>query len=682
MAENKKYVELLWHQKYDKIVLGEKAPIEKPNLPFQVVETINKPRIKGGITTSLFPEDEWPENYPKDWKNLLIWGDNKLVMSSLIKQRRLWDREEKGIDLIYIDPPFFTGADFTIRTKLGDEAIEKEPSIIEERAYSDTWSNGIASYLKYMYERLVLMRELLAENGSIYVHLDWHVGHYVKVMMDEIFGAENFVNEIVWRKTNSPKAQTKGLGTQHDIIFIYAKNVGACNINPVYREPDDEYLKSFIHDDHDGKGPYQTTALIAGGLQRTSGRKVFEFRGIKAPWLYSLENLERFWQEGRIYKTKSGYRLKVYLKDIPGQIVSDLWVDKEVNPLQGQSQEALAFDTQKPEALLKRIIFASSNPGDLVADFFCGSGTTLAVAEKLGRRWIGCDLSKFAIQVTRKRLLDIHNSKDLLDEKKNQYGKLARPFELWNIGNYETVYWQERQDKYLAFVLKLYQTQPLTGFRYLHGRKGDRSVHVGPLNAPVTMEEVEKVVIECRSNNFNKADVLGWEWSYEVNELAKALAKENGVDLKLVQIPYVNEIKSSLVDFDLQLLKVPDQIIEKDLAGHVKFSEVAYLEIETGVIGNEATLKITDFQLAPTAELAEIASKIKDSRELIDYWAIDWDYKGDTFHNQWQSFRTKKNPRVDYEAKHKYDEQREYQIMVKVVDVFGNDTNKVVEVKL
>ena len=172
MENNKKYVELLWASKYNKFERGERLPIEKPNLPFQVVETINKPRLKdleGGLfdSSQFYPESKYPENYPIDWKNKLIWGDNKLVMSSLIKQG--WAGK---INLIYIDPPFFTGADFTIRTKLGDEAIEKEPSIIEERAYKDTWSDGIASYLKYMYERLVLLRELLAENGSIYVHLD------------------------------------------------------------------------------------------------------------------------------------------------------------------------------------------------------------------------------------------------------------------------------------------------------------------------------------------------------------------------------------------------------------------------------------------------------------------------------------------------------------------------------
>jgi len=632
MQNNKKYVELLWHQKYDKMELEEKIPIEKPNLPFQVVETINKPRrLQKGLGDFEESLKHWPENYPKDWKNLLIWGDNKLVMSSLIKQG--WAGK---INLIYIDPPFFTGSDFTIRTKVGDEKIEKVPSIIEERAYKDTWSGGIASYLKYMYERLVLMRELLAENGSIYVHLDWHVGHYVKVMMDEIFGYENCRNEIVWCYTG-PARKVKDFADKHDIILRYIKgDKPVFNIDKI-RIP---YSESFLSRRKYAEG---TGGIYAGKFDREED-ELKEYRKGKIP--------EDWWD------------------DIPagGQISRD---------------ELLGFDTQKPEKLLKRIILASSNSGDIVADFFCGSGTTGAVAEKLGRRWMMSDLSKFAIQVTRKRLLDIHNSKDLLNDKgKKEYDKIARPFELWNIGNYETIYWQEKEEEYLSFMLKLYQARLLTGFRYLHGTKGDRIVHIGPLNAPVTMEEVEKVVVECRNNKFNKADVLGWEWSYEVNELSKEMAKKNGVDLKLIQIPSVNEIKSALVGFDLQLLKIPDQIVEKELAKYVKFPEVAYIELETKIKGNELNLDITDFQLPPTAELAEIASKVNDTRELVDYWAIDWDYKGDTFHNQWQSFRVKKNPKVDYEAKHRYEDSGEYQVMVKVVDVFGNDTNKILKVQM
>ncbi len=464
----------------------------------------------------------------------------------------------------------------------------------------------------------------MAENGSIYVHLDWHVGHYVKVMMDEIFGYENFVNEIVWCYTRPAAPNQQNFSRVHDILLWFTKG------------------QNYVFNPNRVRIPYAKSSVARAGYAGKASKMT----------------------AGEPVKLKEG-----------GKIPEDWW---NIPMLKGNSEEFLSFGTQKPEALLKRIILASSNEGDIVADFFCGSGTTLAVAEKLGRRWIGCDLSKFAIQVTRKRLLDIHNSKDLENEDE-KYGKRARPFEIWNIGNYETVYWQERQDEYLAFMLKLYQAQPLTGFRYIHGRKGDRAVHIGPLNAPVTMEEVEKVVIECRANGFNKADVLGWEWSYEVNELAKELARKNGVELKLIQMPSVNEIKSSLVGFDLNLLKVPDEAVEKELLKHIKFAEVAYLEIETNVEGNEVTLKITDFQVPPTAELAEIASKVKDSRELIDYWAIDWDYKGDTFHNQWQSFRTKKNPRVEFEAKHKYEKPGEYQIMVKVIDVFGNDTNKVLK---
>ncbi|MBT9159483.1 MAG: DNA methyltransferase [Dehalococcoidia bacterium] len=370
MPDNKKYVELLWAEKYDRYEKGEKKPIEKPNLPFQVVETVNKPRIKGGYTISFFPEDEYPANYSKDWKNLLIWGDNKLVMSSLIKQG--WVGK---INLIYIDPPFFTGSDFTIRTKIGDEAIEKEPSIIEERAYKDTWSGGIASYLEYMYERLVLMRELLAENGSIYVHLDWHAGHYVKVMMDEVFGpgGENklgFRNEISWcYRTGGAPSKEADFPKKHDIILFYSKNA-----NPKFNKLKERvyYEKPFFTSLRDASGRYYADVLLRDVLQ------------------------------DKITLVLNNSKL----------------LTVNVKPVINVSAECLNFLTQKSEGLLQVLLMATTDPGDIVADFFCGSGTTLATAEKLGRKWIGSDLSKFAIQVTRKRLLDIHNSKDLTENEK------------------------------------------------------------------------------------------------------------------------------------------------------------------------------------------------------------------------------------------------------------------------
>ncbi|HPD34533.1 MAG TPA: site-specific DNA-methyltransferase, partial [Candidatus Kapabacteria bacterium] len=359
--------------------------------------------------------------------------------------------------------------------------------------------------------------------------------------------------------------------------------------------------------------------------------------------------------------------------------IDDVW---DLSGVFNMGNEYLGYSTQKPEELLKRIILASSNEGDIVADFFCGSGTTLAVAEKLGRRWIGSDLSKFALQITRKRLLDIADSKSLQDEK-SKYGQNARPFVIQSIGNYELEQWSSKEDEYLEFILKLYQAQPMMGFGILHGRKQDRAVHVGPIKSPVTMEEIEQALYQCRMNNFNKLDVLGWEWGLNVNELAKVMAKDKGVDLKLLQIPAINEIKSALVGVDLKLLKIPNEVVEKELLKHIRFAELAYLEVGTEIKGKSVKIIIKDFQIPPTQEISNIIQSVKDWSDLIDYWAIDWDYDGVTFHNQWQSFRKKKGTGINITSeRHNYESDgrgaKERTIMIKVVDVFGNDTNKIV----
>ena len=474
------------------------------------------------------------------------------------------------------------------------------------------------------------MRDLLADNGSIYIHLDENVSHYVKVVCDEVFGYNNFVNEIIWSYQRWT-GNTNSFQRMHDTIFLYVKNKNNYTFN-MLTEPYSEKSK------HKGK---------------------------------------------RISEAKDGKIIsQVYTEDTSRiKAKKDVW---EISYINSQALERLGFPTQKPEELVKNMVMASSNPGDIVADFFCGSGTTLAVAEKLGRSWIGSDLSKYAIQVTRKRLLDINNSKDLVDEKKDKYGKPARPFELWNIGNYELAYWKENPQDYLSFMIKLYEAKPLNGFRYIHATKGQRAVHIGSSNSPVSMDEIRNFISECISNNFDKADVLGWEWNYEVNELAKKIAEREGLDLRLIQIPNVNELKSALAgtNFDLKLLKIPDQVIEKNLIPSVKFNELAYLCISKSIFEREITLKIEDFNLKPSPDVLDALKNLKDTRQLIDYWAIDWDFKGDTFHNQWQSYRTKKDLRVEYEAKHKYEESGEYQIMMKVVDVFGNDTNKILKVKI
>jgi len=482
----------------------------------------------------------------------LLRGDKSSGISSLAGK----------INLIYIDPPFFTGSDFSVKAVVGNEEVEKEPSIIEQRAYIDTWSQGIASYLKYMYERLVLMRELLADDGSIYVHLDWHVGHYVKVLMDEIFGAENFRNEIVWQRDAVGKGAKKTSyqwSRELDNILFYSKSDKITFNQPSREHLIQTQLKEFRYKDCDGR--------------------LFKIVNIGDYTEKSIAELEK---ENLIYKSSTGKIYKKYYLDEFYLAIGSLWNDIP-NISHGINPERLDYATQKPENLLKRIILASSNPGDLVADFFCGSGTTGAVAEKLSRRWIMSDLSKFSIQVARKRLLDIHHSKDLLDEKKKEYGSPARPFEILNVGNYSIGDWKEKEEGFVSFVLQLYQAKPLTGFNYIHGEKEKRAVHIGTLSAPVTVDEIKTVVDECNNNNFKFLDVLGLEWGYEVNELAKAMAKKKKVDLRLIQIPSYNELSAALVGFDLNLFKIPDEIVEEKIAKNIKFLELPYLELETKI---------------------------------------------------------------------------------------------------
>lgn len=634
------------HYKVDLIWEGKELNFDRPVLPLEKVETINQPRTSGEGQITLWGEDlqapDYPSNYPKDWKNILIWGDNKLAMLALLKgDPDLGIPPMAGkINLIYIDPPFFTGADFSFKTQIGNDEITKEPSFIEEKAYRDMWKGGIATYLQYMYERLVLMRELLAENGSIYVHLDQSIGHYVKVILDEIFGFENFLGEVVWYRYNKIPDKTKKLFFKmHDTILHYAKTKGAHVFNSVL-SPTGRTIKRKKMKKIDGK-------------------------------IATIEEYTIYEQE--ILLTRS---------------VIDFIPDINI----GDSQEKTGFDTQKSEELINLLITASSNPGDIVADFFCGSGTTLAVAEKLGRRWIGCDLSKYAIHITRKRLLDIHNSKDLTSDeqtKTKKYKKYARPFEIYNIGNYELEGFKKEPRAYIKFILKLYNAKEVSGYDYIHGIKEKRAVHIGAIDFPVSIDEVKKVLEECRKENFTAVDILGFEFAYEVNEMAKILGKKMNIEVKLIQIPSLNEIKSLLVGMNIDIKKIPDEIVDEKILKHIKFHELNYVELETKINGRIVEIEIKKFIPVPTPELSQIADKIQDSRELIDYWAIDWDYKGDTFHNTWQSFRTKKERKVVYvakssEAKPKpyYEEAGEYNIAVKIIDVFGNELTKILKVKI
>ncbi|MFQ5902913.1 MAG: site-specific DNA-methyltransferase [Candidatus Binatia bacterium] len=563
---------------------GKRTEVERVILPFQIVETVNESKADRDELT-LFRQRGEPA---PGWRNKLIWGDNKYIMASLLP-------EFAGkVNLIYIDPPFATGADFSINIKLGDLEWTKEASVIEEKAYRDTWGRGLDSYLQMMYDRLVLMRELLADNGSIYVHCDWHVGHYLKMIMDEIFGKENFRNEVVWGYKTGGVSSTD-FAVKHDVLLKYSKS------------------NSVIHNDVPQKSYNRT---------------------LPEP------------------HTKSGRRLGVGRDDMGKfrMVIRRDWWD-DVETLFRNDVERVGFPTQKPESLLDVVIRSSSNEGDLVADFFCGSGTTGAVAEKLGRRWIMSDLSKFAIHTARKRLLDI---------------KECHPFEVLNLGKYQKAKLKENGiTRYIDFVLKLYRAEPLSGYSTIHGRKAGRMVHIGDVDSIVTEREIRETVKECASAGAKAVDFLGWDFEMGLHDLVDRIGDQHSVKIHLVQIPK-------------EALEVRDAAREE-----VKFFDLNYLELEHRLKSKALGITLKDFVISNPEYLPEdVREKVKKFTDYIDYWAVDFNYKEDTFHNMWQSFRTRKHPALETKCSHTYEEPGKYQVLVKVVDIFGNDTNKLIEVEV
>ncbi|MFW9820875.1 MAG: site-specific DNA-methyltransferase, partial [Candidatus Thorarchaeota archaeon] len=315
----------------------------------------------------------------EEWLNMLIWGENKIVLKTLLREFK------KKISLIYIDPPFATGSDFNLKVQIGESGKN-----INNIAYKDKWNEGLDTYLDFLYERLILMKELLAYNGSIYVHLDWHISHYIKLIMDEIFGYDNFRNEIIWAYPAASVKTRRFFIRSYDTILFYSKSDDYIfNDNPnIYQEFSDR-VKNALKKDEKG------TFYYRGGSH--NGKKLSQ---------------------------------KVYIEK-EGIFPRDVWND--IPYIRANTTEYQGFSTQKPERLLSRIILASTNEDDLVADFFCGSGTTLAVAEKLGRKWIGCDSNDFAIHMTKKRILSLSESNDILNWNK-KYQRNPSSFKILAIG--------------------------------------------------------------------------------------------------------------------------------------------------------------------------------------------------------------------------------------------------------
>jgi len=657
LFEEKREVELAWN--------GKTSEVCNIVLPFQVIEQVDEPRAEkpedAMAQLSLFDERG---RQLKGWTNKLIWGDNKLILSSL-KNGPLREEIEAqgGLKLIYIDPPFDVGADFSMDIKIGGDTFTKKPNILEEIAYRDTWGKGADSFIAMIYERLVLMRDLLAEDGSIYVHCDWRVNSYLRMLMDEIFGRDSFQNEIAWSyKTQG--ATKRRFSRKHDSIFFFTKT--------------DNWIFN-----------YQT--------ERSYMQHVYGF----AKEDFKLD------QEGRQYRDA---------------IVRDVW---EISAIQSATYENLSYPTQKPVALLERIIKSSSNEGDLVADFFCGSGTMAAVAEKLGRKWITSDLGKFAIHTTRKRMIGVQR-------QLKEDGKNYRAFEILNLGKYERQHYigvnpnlreaeqqkqmEEKEAAFVDLILHAYRAEKTEGFPCFHGKKAGRLVAVGPVNLPVTRLFVEEIILECRKKHITKVDILGFEFEMGLfpNVLDEARAK--GIDIAPKYIP--SEVfdkraveKNQVVFHDVAAIEVKPHIKKNNVA--VELTDFSVFYSQDSIANAEATIKNKGTRIVVEKGRIVKVSKDKDgivTREVltkawtdwIDYWAVDFNFEskreivrvkneesgeweelwtGDyIFENEWQSFRTKKDRSLELMSIFNECSPGRRKIAVKVVDIFGNDTMTIIEV--
>jgi DNA modification methylase len=659
LFEDNREVELIWD--------GKTNEATNVVLPFQYIEHIDEPREEKDVKMQLglFDYDERGRQI-KGWTNKLIWGDNKLILASL-KNGPIREEIEAngGIKLIYIDPPFDVGADFSMDVEIGDETLIKQPTVLEEFAYRDTWGKGADSFIAMIYERLSLMRDLLAEDGSIFVHCDWRVNSYIRLVLDEIFGNSMHINEIIWTYAGGGISKS-AYPRKHDTIYFYVKNSKSLNsasfFNPQMRQ-------------------YSQT----GSGRRSDGSK------------YDLNALTPY---------------------------NDWWTD--IPPENTQSKTDTGYPTQKPEALLERIIKTSSNEGDIIADFFIGSGTTLAVAEKLGRKWIGSDLGKFSIHTTRKRIISVQR-------ELKKAGRDYRAFEILNLGKYERQYYvgvnpsladdlrkkqlEEKEKQFINFISSAYRAEKISGFKTFSAKKKARLVAIGPIDLPVGRLFVEEVIKEALEKLITKIDIIAFEFEMGLFPHIQEEAKAKGIDLALKYIP-------------------PDvfdkRAVEKN---QVVFYDVAYIEVKPHIKGKSVAIELTDFsvfynqdaELSQEVDLRDGGSKIvvrngqiiklsKDKAGIlsqdiltnkwadwIDYWAVDFNFEskketiriatkegkteeiwtGDyIFENEWQSFRTRRDRNLELTSIFQEFPKGRRKIAIKVVDIFGNDTMKVIDINI
>lgn len=592
------------------------------------------------------------------WHNRLIYGDNLLAMQALLAgdpETGLPSMRGK-IDLIYIDPPFDSKADYRTKITLPSTTVEQKPTVIEQFAYSDTWKDGTVSYLKMMYPRLALLKELLSEKGSIYVHIDWHVGHYLKIILDEIFGKSNFKNEIIWKSGNIRGAKTTSdkYGRLTDSIFFYTKTNDYFFETP-YKPIDlNSPNNKFIHRDENGRLYSRDTPLGD----------------------YSEEKIKEFEAQGRIYYTKNGKRQLIrYLDEVKGIAVGNLWDD--INYINQVANERLNYNTQKPEKLLERIIQASCPKNGIVADFFCGSGTTGAVAEKLGRRWIMSDIGKPAVMITRKRLID----------------QEAKPFLYQSIGDYQKeTFASSRMFRRIGdlaqVILRLYGAEPFneeqSPNRNLGYIKGTRTLVVVDSPSKMTGLHTLRKAQELRESflgGWDKVVVLGWNFVFNMGAIIQEL---NDTRLDVLVIPpdlldrlkkkwkkgeYEKLVNSGQIRFSsLQYLAVREPVIDERTDDSVEIQ----IQLDNYILLSPDTLPLDD---KDKEKIQAIMSE--DPLALLEYWSIDPDYDGEVFRSKWQDYRG--NTDMDNDEFRVVPEARlivpkkagKRTICVKAVDVFG-----------
>ena len=609
--------ELIWEGKYDEF--GQRRHQNITSMPLQKIETIDAPRQAAVGQGNLFDD---AKSHIDDFRNLMIWGDNKLAMSSLIS-------EFSGrIDLIYIDPPFDAGADFSISVPIGDERdkVEKEPSIIEMVAYRDIWGKGANSYLQMMYERFVIMRDLLSEKGSIFIHCDWRVNSQLRQIADEVFGASFFRNEIIWHYENKLGTGwgAKTFDTRHDTILLYSKTKS--------------YTHKEISEPVKNKKMQPVTKKIEG----------------KRVWLKN--------DDGSL----------MYAEGASERPVGDVWVIPIINPV---ASERLDYPTQKPIKLINRIIESSSSKDSIVADFFCGSGTTLDAAERLGRRWIGCDLGRYSVHVARKRLLEVQR-------ELHSDGIPYRSFDVYNLGRYERQWWQQAtldgaDNEHRLVVLKFFRAEalPQAPSPLIHGRKGIAFVHVDGIDSVFSRDELKAVAEAVKAAGGREVSCLAWDFEMDLRQVVAAVEAELGVKVRLHRIPR--------------------EIMEKNRIEVPPFFEVALLEAapvyRKAPKGNTAVdIKLENFLPSltevPSKELETLQERAVESGfDFIDFWAVDFDWKpGQPFNHHWQDYRTRKDRTLKTvsDAEFVYETLGKHTACVKVVDVFGCDTSITVEIEV